>query len=143
MKFHVVLVLVFLLFCWGANANPLFYRNIDYVDYFDITSEFIFYDSNDRTISREDQGVVYDSKGHKIGTYTTDSQELFEDRTYYDNTGKRLGSCHFLYFNASLAAKLTYYDSSKKRIGTFSFKWSLSKVVDFFLEGNQLRLTHD
>ena len=140
MRIRVLLLL--LLFCSiDVNANPLFYKVVRYVDYFDVTQEYLWYDSNNNLTNREYQGVVYDSKGKQIGTYTTDSKELFQDRFYYNNAGKYLGSSRFLYFNSSLVAKLMYSNSSKKKVGTFSYKWSLGNVVDFFLDGSQLRLT--
>ena len=121
----------------------LFYKNIYYVDYFDQTQEYTCYDSNDNIICYESQGIVHDRSGTKIGTYTTDLRETYADRSYYNNKGRYIGSSRFLYIDGKASFRLTYFDSSKKKVGIFSKQWSLGNIVDFFLDGSQLRLIRE
>ena len=140
---HYLLAILLFIFCSVSYANPLFYRGIDHVDYYDQTGDYVCFNNNGGKVSLESKGVVYDYSGKKIGTYSSKTREMFIDRAYYNNSGKYLGKSRLLFSNAKLETKLVYYNSDNRILASYTFKLTVGSVVDFFLEGGYMRLSRN
>lgn len=140
MKHFLISTLLFVI-CNISHANPLFYRGINHVDYYDQTEDYVCLNESGKRISLESKGFVYDHSGKKIGTYSSTTRDWCIDRSYYSNSGKYLGKSRLLFSNAKLETKLTYYNSNNRVIVSYTYKLSLGNVIDFFLEGSYMRLS--